>query len=115
MRTRLLSWQRELYDEGHRDRTNLLIHLATWPLFVGGFASLVSSPVAGWPLAAVGLAVMVVAMALQGRGHRRETTPPVPFAGAGDVLSRILAEQLVTFPRYLFGGGFARAWRAAGR
>jgi len=113
MRANLLHWQRELYDDGHRDRTNLLIHLATWPLFVGGFVSLVTSPVAGWPFALAGLVAMAGAMALQGRGHRQETTPPVPFEGAGDVVSRILAEQLITFPRYLFGGGFARAWRAA--
>ena len=113
MRANLFTWQRGLYDEGHRDRANLLIHLATWPLFVGGFVSLAASPVAGWPLALGGLVAMAGAMALQGRGHRHETAPPVPFEGAGDVVSRILAEQLVTFPRYLFDGGFLRAWRAA--
>lgn len=114
MRTNLLSWQRGLYDEGHRDRTNLMVHLATWPFFVGGFAALVASPALGWPLAVGGVAAMVGVMALQGRGHRREQTAPVPFEGPGDVLTRIVAEQLVTFPRFLIDGGFARAWRSAG-
>src|SRR5688572_18428808 len=113
MRANLLSWQRGLYDDGHQDKKNLLVHLATWPLFVGGFFTLVSSPLLGWPLAAGGVVAMVIAMALQGRGHRREATPPVPFEGPGDVLSRIFAEQLITFPRFLCDGGFARAWRAA--
>ena len=26
---------------------------------------------------------------------------------------RILAEQWITFPRYVLSGGFARAWRSA--
>lgn len=113
MRANLLHWQREIYDGTHADRTNLLIHLATWPVFVGGFVSLMSSPVAGWPFAVGGLVAMAGAMALQGRGHQREGTPPAPFEDTSDKISRIFAEQLITFPRFLLDGGFARAWRAA--
>jgi hypothetical protein len=53
-------------------------------------------------------------MALQGRGHRGELVHPVPFAGPVDVVSRIFAEQLITFPRFVLSGQFARAWRESG-
>jgi hypothetical protein len=39
---------------------------------------------------------------------------PVPFAGPVDVVSRIFAEQLITFPRFVLSGQFARAWRESG-
>lgn len=51
--------------------------------------------------------------AMQGRGHRLESTAPVPFAGPFDVISRIFVEQLVTFPRFVLSGEFVRAWRRA--
>jgi hypothetical protein len=70
--------------------------------------------VAGGWLALAGVAAMAGAMAAQGRTHRLEATPPAPFRGPADVLARIFVEQWVTFPRYVLGGGFARAWRAAG-
>ncbi|HZX43050.1 MAG TPA: terminase [Myxococcaceae bacterium] len=108
----LLEWQWSLYPAGHRDRRNLLVHALTVPVFQVGTVSLVTAPfVSGW-LAAVGLGAMVGAMAMQGRSHRLEHTPPVPFRGPGDVVARILAEQWMTFPRYVASGEFARAWRA---
>ena len=114
MRERILSWQWELYPEGHRDRTNLALHLATVPVFMMGTLLVVTSPATSLWAAPVGLLAMVGAMAAQGRGHRREGTAPVPFEGPLDVLSRILVEQWVTFPRFVLSGGFARAWREAG-
>ena len=62
-----------------------------------------------------GLVAMAVAMALQGKGHRLEQEPPARFRSPLDVIARIFAEQLVTFPRFVLSGGFARAWREAGR
>ena len=64
-----------------------------------------------WWLAPAGLAAMVLAVALQGRTHKRESTPPVAFRGPGDVLARLFVEQWVTFPRYVVSGELARAWR----
>jgi len=76
-----------------------------------GTVALVLSPfVSGW-LAPAGLAAMAVAVALQGRTHRLELTAPIPFRGPGDVVARFLAEEWVTFPRYVASGGFGRAWR----
>jgi hypothetical protein len=113
----LLAWQWSIYPEGHRDRRNLAVHILTVPIFMTGTCTLVLAPfVAGWPagawLAAGGVLGMAAAMALQGRTHRLEATPPAPFRGPLDVLSRIFAEQWITFPRFVLSGGFVRAWRS---
>jgi hypothetical protein len=110
----LLHWQWSLYAVGHHDRRNLLVHAATNPLFLAGTCVLVASPLAGLGFAVAGAALMLVAMAAQGRGHKLEKTAPVPFRGPGDLLVRFFAEQWVTFPRFVVTGGFAAAWRAAG-
>lgn len=109
----LLSWQWSLYAEGHRDRRNLILHAATVPLFLLGTCAVVAAPMAGLGLAVGGLVAMVGAIAAQGRGHKGESTRPVPFNGPGDVVARLFVEQWVTFPRFVLSGGFARAWRAA--
>jgi hypothetical protein len=116
-RKNLLRWQLELYPNNHRDRRNLVIHILTVPLFLLGMVTLVAAPVAallvdprGWLLALGGLGPLA-AVILQGRGHAREHEAPVPFAGTDDVIWRIMAEQWVTFPRFVVSGGFARAWR----
>ena len=110
----LLAWQWSLYPAGHRNRRNLLAHALTVPLFQVGTVALVMGPfVSGW-LAALGFGAMAGAMMLQGRTHRLEGTAPVPFRGPGDVVARILAEQWLTFPRYVASGEFGRAWKDSG-
>src|SRR6266511_3830931 len=111
MRKRLLSWQWSLYPDGHRNRGNLIIHALTVPLFMAGTGVLALTWLRPW-LVLAGFGAMATAMALQGKGHQRESVRPVPFEGVGDMLSRIFVEQWVTFPRYVLSGGFARAWRA---
>jgi len=115
----LLAWQWSGYPSFHASRRNLVIHLVTQPIFVAGFFLLLGAPLAGAILhdvvhAIVGLVMMVVAIAAQGRGHAGEANPPIPFAGPGDAIGRILLEQLVNFPRFVVTGGLAKAWRAAG-
>jgi Protein of unknown function (DUF962) len=112
MRQRLLTWQWSLYPAAHCDRRNLLVHIATVPVFMLGTLALLLAW--RWPwLGIAGLLAMVLVMAAQGRGHGIEEVAPVPFAGPVDVVTRILAEQWVTFPRFVLSGGFGRAWRAA--
>jgi hypothetical protein len=107
----LLEWQWSRYPPTHRDRRNLLTHALTAPIFQVGTVALVTAPfVNGW-LALVGVGAMGGVMALQGRTHRLERMRPSPFRGPADVLARLLAEQWVTFPRYVTSGEFARAWR----
>ncbi len=106
----LLRWQLALYPRTHRARLNLVVHILTVPLFMAGTVALAVAW--RWPwLAAAGVVAMVAAVALQGRGHARESEPPVPFAGPLDVVTRIFVEQWITFPRFVVSGGFARAWR----
>ncbi|WP_224372432.1 terminase [Hyalangium versicolor] len=108
----LLTWQWNLYTDNHSQRSNLIMHAVTVPLFQLGTLLLFTSPLTSIWLALPGLVGMVGAMAVQGRGHRLETTPPVPFRGPLDVVARIFVEQWITFPRFVLSGGFARAWRA---
>ena len=42
------------------------------------------------------------------RNRRRERETPVPFDGAVDFVSRFVAEQWVTFPRFVLSGGWYR-------
>lgn len=113
MRNNLLAWQWEGYAANHGNRTNLLLHIVTVPIFIAGLAAVVASPLLGLAWLPVGLGGMVVALAAQGRGHRAEATAPVPFTGPGDFVSRFLVEQLVNFPRFVVSGGWRGAWRAA--
>lgn len=116
----LLEWQWRGYPEFHADRRNLLVHVLTQPIFVAAMCLALSAPFHASIIAIVGSAMagvlaMIVVVAVQGRGHAREHNLPIPFAGPLDVIGRIFAEQLITFPRFVLSGGFARAWRAAGR
>jgi hypothetical protein len=112
----LVRWQWELYPRNHQDRRNLGVHIVTNPLFLMGTLGLVLAPFAGSALWALGGAAgMFSAIAAQGRGHKLEKSAPEPFEGPLDVVARIFLEQWVTFPRFVLSGGFARAWREAGR
>lgn len=105
----LPAWQWAGYPDFHRDRRNLVLHLLTTPLFVGGTLAALASPWLGWGALAGGLGAMALALAAQGRGHRLEGRPPEPFLGPGDFVGRLFVEQFVTFPRFVLSGKFFRA------
>jgi len=111
----LLAWQWSIYREGHQDRRNLLVHVLTVPVFILGTCAVVCAPFVGFGSALGGAAAMSAAMGLQGWTHRREAVPPAAFRGPFDVLARIVAEQWITFPRYVLSGELARAWRGQQR
>ncbi|MGH1344952.1 MAG: terminase [Nannocystales bacterium] len=107
----LLATQWTGYAERHLDRTNLVLHALSVPVFMMGTVTVALGPLFGpWWLALLGVATMVSAIALQGSGHRREK-PPTPFRSPFDAFARLTLEQWVTFPRYVLSGGFRRAWR----
>jgi hypothetical protein len=110
----LLAWQFRNYPSGHRDRRNLALHAATAPLFVAGTCAVVLAPFASPWLLAFAAPAIVVPLIAQGRGHRLESSAPLPFLGPADFAMRLFVEQWITFPRYVLSGGFANAWRAAG-
>jgi hypothetical protein len=113
MRNQLVQWQWQGYPDFHRARATLLVHAVAVPAFVVNALLLGVALVRLDALAAAISAFgMVCAFAVQGVMHKRETTPPIPFDGPVDVVTRILAEQFITFPRFVLSGGFVRAWRA---
>lgn len=110
----LLAWQFRNYSKGHRDRRNLALHAATAPFFIAGTLAVVLATFTSLWLLVFAAPALVLPLVLQGRGHRLEATPPSRFLGPGDFAARLLAEQWLTFPRYVLSGGFARAWREGG-
>jgi hypothetical protein len=113
MRVRgLLALQWEGYARYHQSRANLLMHIFLVPLFLAGNVTLVVGVIRLDGIEAlVGAGCMFVSIALQGRGHKEEPVPPVPFSGAGNALARIFLEQWITFPRFVLTGAW---WRALG-
>ena len=110
----LLRWQWEGYPRYHRSRTNLVLHIVVVPLFLIANVALIAALVErAWLMAVVAIAAMIVSVALQGRGHRQEPTPPEPFTSPINAVARIFLEQWVTFPRFVFSGGWFHAMRAA--
>ncbi|MGE5139334.1 MAG: Mpo1-like protein [Rudaea sp.] len=110
----LLRWQWGGYPRYHQSRVNLLIHIVAVPLFLLGTIGLIVA-VVKLSLAALAIAIggILVAVALQGRGHRVESIPPEPFTGPLNFVSRLFFEQWVTFPRFVFTGGWHAAFRKA--
>ena len=95
-------------------RANLLIHIVAVPLFLLGTLGLVAAVVQlSAMLFGVSLGCVIVAIALQGRGHRLEPVPPEPFSGPVNFIARLFLEQWVTFPRFVVSGGWAAALRKA--
>jgi hypothetical protein len=92
----------------------LLIHIVAVPLYLFGTIALVAA-IAQLSLFLLGVAIgcIVVAVALQGRGHRLEPVPPEPFSGPLNFVSRLFLEQCVTFPRFVLSGGWLAALRKA--
>jgi hypothetical protein len=100
------------YLQSHQDRVNLVIHLLAVPLFWLAAARLLIAPFTpGLQGGFQGLVMISLSMGLQGYGHRRESVAPLPFQSPLDFLTRILAEQFVKFPAFLFSGRWWRSYR----
>ena len=103
------------YSRVHADRTNLLIHLVAVPLFAGSLVSLILYLVRGdWISAVIVIGLALVAMGLQGRGHRFEAEPPRPFPGPANFIRRWFTEQFFLFPLFVLSGRWWQQYRAAG-
>ena len=114
MRKHLMAWQWSDYANKHGARMNLLIHIVAVPMFWLGGTCILGFPFHRSVVLLVGgLLAGIVSLAVQGRGHRLEDESPTPFLGPLDAVSRLMLEQLVTFPRYVLTGGWWRALRSA--
>ena len=108
----LLRWQWEGYPKYHQSRANLLIHIVAVPLFWLGTLALVAAILQhSLTILTVAAGCIVVAIAMQGRGHRLEPVAPEPFSGPLNFVFRLVFEQWVTFPRFLISGGWGAALR----
>ena len=108
----LLRWQYSGYEKFHRSRANLLIHILAVPMFLISIVALIMALFRqAWLSVAINLALLVIFVALQGLGHRREAHLPEPFTGAMNAIARIVLEQCITFPRFVISGGWWRALR----
>ena len=110
----LIRWQWAGYARYHQSRTNLLIHIVAVPLFLLGTLGIATAVVQlSAMLLGVSLGCVIVAIALQGRGHRVEPVPPEPFSGPVNFITRLFLEQWITFPRFFVSGGWSAALRKA--
>jgi len=111
----LLHWQWSKYSDTHTNRLNLVIHLVTTPVFDAALMLLPFAVAVGWwLLAGLAIALLPLVVGLQGYGHAHESRAPVPFKDPLDAMARIVAEQLITFPRFVLSGGCRRAWQGEG-
>jgi hypothetical protein len=100
--SQLLRRQREGYPKYHQSRSNLLIPIVAGPLFLFGTIALVDAIVRlSRLLFAVAVGCILVAVALQVRGHRLQPVPPESFSGPLNFVSRLFFEQWATFPRFV--------------
>jgi len=108
----LPAWQWRGYHHNHRNPVNLVLHLIAVPLFIIG-TLLVLSGLFELDLGeiAVGVIGLIAALGLQRQGHRLEAEQPEPFSDRQDAVKRLLTEQFITFPRFVFSGAWWRAWR----
>jgi phage terminase small subunit len=114
IRPNLLAWQWTDYAAKHRNRGNLLLHLVAVPLFQAGTLILVVGIGIRSVLGiGIGVACLGAALLIEGRGHAREREAPTPFDGPLDFASRFVAEQWITFPRFVLSGAWRRNFRAA--
>lgn len=106
----LLEWQWHGYKQFHQSRVNLFIHIVAVPLFIlCTLAFLIFLLQLNWPAAITNMVVAMIAMAAQGFGHSKELNPAIAFSSPGQALARILAEQFITFPKFVLTGAWYRA------
>ena len=107
------------YEERHRNKANLLIHIVTVPLVwfaalqVFGGLILMLIGVGGlkmWIYAAI---LVTIALVAQRQGNAMEQAKTVAPANPKDFAIHAAAEQFVTFPRFVLTGGWLRNLQAS--
>lgn len=107
--TELLQWQWQDYGTYHQNKTSLVLHIVAVPLFMMSNLLLAVALFDLSPgLLVEAMAGIGISLAIQGRAHKMEPVPSVPFTGPGNAISRLFFEQWITFPRFVLSGGWYR-------
>lgn len=118
--TEVLNEQWDGYGERHRNKTNLLIHIVTVPLVwfaalqIFGGLILMLVGVGGlkmWIYAAI---LITIALVAQNQGNGMEQVKGTTPGNPKDFAIHAVAEQFVTFPRFVLTGGWLRNLQAGG-
>lgn len=98
------------YSTVHQSPVNLWLHLFAVPVFWVGLSGLLFATLTFelW-LWLSGVALLLFSLVVQSSGHKSEGQAPAPFTSVGNAVTRILLEQLITFPRFVLTGGW---WQA---
>ena len=111
----LLQWQWKDYAKYHQHKTSLMLHIVAVPLFmVANLLLLVGLFNLSAALSIAAIAGIGLSLAIQGRAHKMEPVPSVPFSGPVKAISRLFFEQWITFPRFVLSGGWYRNFTRAG-
>ncbi len=104
-----LQKQWNIYSKGHQNKVNLVVHLFAVPLFIAAmFGIAIAVFQFSLLLGAISLAAAILSLVLQKKGHALEENQPPTFAGIWYFLCRLLVEQFITFPRFLFTGEWSK-------
>ena len=103
------------YQRVHSDRRNLIIHIVAVPLFIGASVFLIVSCFRDdYASVVLSVALAIIAMILQGRGHAKEHEAPIPFSGPVNFLRRWVREQFFVFPVFVLSGRWWQQYTTTG-
>lgn len=104
------------YEDRHRNRNNLLIHIVAVPILwfgtlqaIGALFILLLGVPGSFGMLFWALVIMAASLFAQEGGHRMEAAPPERFGDLKEFALRLAAEQYVNFPRFVLTGGWLRA------
>lgn len=108
----LLGHQWASYPATHSAHANLWLHIVAVPTFIGSNAALfVALTHHAWAQAVLAVVLAAASVGIQALGHRLERVATEPFSGPMNVMCRLLAEQWITFPRFVLSGHWLAALR----
>lgn len=111
----LLESQWQDYAQRHRNHANLIIHIIAVPVLWLGTLNFLSALLLSGLLHALGGALLVgLSLFAQGKGHEMEKIQPEPYRDMTNHMQRIIAEQFVTFPRFVISGQWYANLRRSG-
>lgn len=100
------------YQEVHKNKTNLILHLIAVPLFILGHAGLfILLYTHNLAAILISICLIITSLILQAKGHKLEHKSPEAFTSPGNFVKRIYKEQFITFPMFIFSSGFKESWR----